>query len=386
MDAYDKTKVTVVSTPAAPPATHSTWTTYGTDGSAAAEWMPALALHYDGAPVGYGWHRAITPTRVAVRYTLAPHAAASDLLHRSLLHALVQHIVQTDPSAQQLSMELRESAALPKCVQGLTRFGFVRNPTSDHYDFVIPPSMRIDLQPLKAALRQRMTPENQVGRGFSVDVRDFDPLAIAALRDEYHRLAWGFTQWARHAEIASDEAQVLQQFVVGSHALEVGAGSGRMTAHMRGLVGHLTATDYCADIVQSVRNALPHDTDITIVTDDITHSHLASATYDLVAFWENGLGALLTLDARQRAIQEMVRLLMPGGRLILALRTLSRSPIDHVMPVAQDPRYMGIYHTFTADEVHALMPTSMHCVAHIVGDDRPAGGHAFFLIYEKERA
>lgn len=256
---------------------------------------------------------------------------------------------------------------------------------NSEYDSTVNRQRMMKLGRLKQQLRRVMCPAAQVGRGYLVDACRFDAIAVADLMDEYNTVAWGRTHWARNASLEADEARVMRQFVhdAGEHALEVGAGAGRVTSHLLRHFGHVTATDRCEAIVSNLRLLLQESPNLNLVVDDITCSALPDASFDSVSFWENGLGSLLSFQQRQQAMLEMTRLLKPGGVLVLALRQLPQSPVDHLMPASQNADYMGIYHTFTPDEVLALSPPQLHHVAMVQGNERPAGGRAFFMVYRK---
>jgi SAM-dependent methyltransferase len=243
-----------------------------------------------------------------------------------------------------------------------------------------------ELQELKRFLHDYVKAAPFEGRGFLIDATKLPAAAMAALNNEYHEVAWGVTNWARHGSICRDELEIIERYTSGGRGLEVGAGSGRVTAHLFSRFDKLTATDIIPSALEQIASLVTSDVqcEVEIQVDDILESRLESAAYDVVMFWENGLGAFLNPAERLKAVSSMVRVLKPGGRMILGVRNLISRPVDQLMVAAQTDLVMGIYHTFTLEEVEGMMPGSMILRASHVGDPRPAGGHQLFLIFEKQ--
>ena len=271
------------------------------------------------------------------------------------------------------------------CKQDLLRFGFFGDGPVFIYDF--DSQVAQELTKLKTHLLNSVKSLPRVGRGYLLNAEEYAPKILQALSAEYQNVAWGITDWARQTSVENDELGIITQYAFGNRGLEVGAGSGRVTRHLLSRFKELTISDIIPTALARA-SQLPDASDLTQasllpIIDDITVTRLSSDCFDVVMFWENGLGALLQPALRKKAVNNMIRLLKPGGRLILAVRTLTESPIDQLMIAAQTDLVMGIYHTFTAQEVSDLMPAGVRTVAIENGQPRVAGGHELFLIFER---
>jgi len=240
---------------------------------------------------------------------------------------------------------------------------------------------------LKKYLLEYVKAAPKVGRGYLLDVSRLSFSAVSALCDEYQEVAWGITNWARHSSIGQDELDMISKYVGGNRGLEIGAGSGRVTLQLLNRFQELTATDIVPAALDQIRyQAVGQKLDLSplrLLVDDITETALPANHFDMVMFWENGLGAILDAGIRQRALLNMTKTLRVGGRLILGLRNLVSIPADQLMIAAQTDLVMGIYHTFTTNEVRDSLPGSMKLIAEHEGLPRPAGGRQFFLVFEK---
>lgn len=279
-----------------------------------------------------------------------------------------------------------QNEALVLFEQSFRSFGFVKRGSWLELTTAAPEGDA--LVELKKYLLDYVKAAPMVGRGFLLDTSRLPPSAVLALCNEYQEVAWGITNWARHSAIERDELDVIQRYVGGEHGLEIGAGSGRVTMHLLERFEKLTATD----IVPSALREIERQADarsikegrVILTVDDIIETKLKKESYDVVMFWENGLGAILDARKRQKALYNMTKLLRAGGRLILGLRNLVSVPVDQLMIAAQTNLVMGIYHTFTADEIRNSMPGNIRLIAEEQGLARPAGGHQIFLIFQKD--
>ena len=271
-------------------------------------------------------------------------------------------------------------------VANLVAMGFRPRGTHLIYDFQTISNETLSI--LKRYLREYIKAAPKVGRGFLVDVTNLSSEALALLNEEYHEVAWGITNWARQSSIGADELEIISDYAKGTSGVEIGAGSGRVTSHLYDRFSQLTATDIVASALGHIeKNKSPDSGSKTsLLVDDILNTKLAPNNFDVVMFWENGLGAFLSKEERRKAVENMSQILKPGGRLILGVRNLLPIPVDQLMVAAQTDLVMGIYHTFTREEVEGLMPNYMKLVVAREGLERPAGGRQLFLIFEKERA
>jgi ubiquinone/menaquinone biosynthesis C-methylase UbiE len=238
---------------------------------------------------------------------------------------------------------------------------------------------------LKKALYSKVSRYPWVGKGLLVDADLFSQQSLEMLAQEYNAVAWGVLGWAIHSEVASDELSVIHKYVSGDSAVEVGAGSGRVTKALLGQVKQLVATDCSAAVIDSLNTQEDWSAQgVRLLVDDITQTQLPSATFDLVMFWENGLGNLLHYNQRQKAVTAMLDLCRPGGRVILAVRTFGDVSIAHLMPSRKYQRVMGIYHTFSPKEVVELLGDRVEIEYLIYGEDRPTGGKQLFVVARRK--
>lgn len=237
---------------------------------------------------------------------------------------------------------------------------------------------------VRSALNAFIPASSRVGQGYAIDTTVIgDREGLSQLNADYNAIAWGPASWAKHAVIAPDELCIIDKFVVGKRALEVGAGSGRVSFTVSRIVGHLTATDCVREIVDSLAIDPRLPANVSVMLDDIRSSRLLSDSFDLVLWWENGLGGILDAAERIRALDHVARLLSPGGRLILATRRIGNASIDHLMPTSRCDDVMGVYHTFSNEEILQSIPPKMRVIETVAGDERPAGGMQFFHIVQK---
>ncbi len=384
---FDKTKITIEAasndTLACSFTDHVDY--FGIESPMQEDWEPLIVIKYNGSIMGYGLRRS-SGSKNYIGYALCRGSGRNPFFHWSVLRALINRVTTNNhpPDPEEVLFSVTCLHGLPQVSACLQRLGFSHTDADHAYHLPIVAGQYAQLRQLKDRLSDVIRTGQRVGRGFLIDVRQYTPAALVALMDEYNRLAWGYTNWARNDQLETDEQEIMRKFVPNGRVLEVGAGSGRVTWHMATHVAHLTATDYCEEIIDHLRMYTNMPLHVNLLVDDITESRLPSDTYDAITFWENGLGSILSEQKRQHALREMAKLLKRNGILILALRQLPQSPIDHLMPATQDQNYMGVYHTFAPAEIAALIPCSLKQVAYVKGNPRPAGGQAFFLVYRKE--
>lgn len=164
----------------------------------------------------------------------------------------------------------------------------------------------------------------------------------------------------------------------------MGVGSGRLTKIIAKSAVDLKGIDSSSEVIENLkrRDVLPAHVQLGVA--DILNTE-GPPSYEAVLFLENGLGNILTEERRAIAVSNMVTLLRPGGRVVLGLRSLSQSPVDHLMIASQDEHFMGVYHTFSKAEARSLFK---HCIDGeiekiIDGEGRPAGGSEFFVIFRR---
>lgn len=221
------------------------------------------------------------------------------------------------------------------------------------------------------------------GRGFLFETGKYDVETLTELNSEYATIAWGISPLAVNSNLKMDEKLWMQK-INAEHALEIGVGSGRLTSNILEKCKTLVCTDINAEIVSATQNRFAGEGRVKLCVDDITQSKLKSESFDCAMFWENGLGAILSEEKRQRAVEHIHRVLRPGGSFLISVRSLPQSPVDHLMVAQQTDLVMGIYHTFSLHEVMELTAPYFDLMDIQGGEPRPAGGGAIFFLFRKK--
>lgn len=112
------------------------------------------------------------------------------------------------------------------------------------------------------------------------------------------------------------EGRLLQALALEpvDHVLEIGTGSGFLTACLARLAGHVTSVEYYADFVEAARNKLARfSIDADVQTADAM-TLTCSGEFDAIAV----TGSVPELD------EHFIRMLRPGGRLFIIV---GRAPV-----------------------------------------------------------
>jgi hypothetical protein len=234
---------------------------------------------------------------------------------------------------------------------------------------------------LKAELRKFANEKAPVGRGYVVDLNKWTDQEYQLLLEEYLSVAWGELKWAKNTLVADDEVMIINKYIKGD-VLEIGAGSGRVTKYLIHKAQNLTATDIISNFATHFSNDLIKP---NCIVDNILRTQLPEKSFDIVSFWENGLGMLKTFQERKNAVHNMCRLVRDNGFLIIAVRQLIDQSADQLMIAAQTDLVMGVAHTFGKEEITACLPNSFEISELIKGDSRPAGGQEVFYIIRRSK-
>ena len=128
-----------------------------------------------------------------------------------------------------------------------------------------------------------------------------------------------------------EEASILQALNLKGHehVLEIGTGTGFLTALLSHSAKHVTSIDYYADLTQAAEKKLKThgNNNITLITADASKGWLDKAPYDVVIY----TGALKKLNKMQQ-LQ-----VIPGGKLVAI--------------IGETPVMQGELHTLGHDEV-----------------------------------
>jgi SAM-dependent methyltransferase len=108
----------------------------------------------------------------------------------------------------------------------------------------------------------------------------------------------------------------------GGSTLEIGAGTGRVTAALAPAAGEVMAIDLSPDLLLRARQPLSIYPWVTLVRADMRALPLRG-TFDLVVAANDPMSHLLDDADRDRALREIVGCLAPGGRFVLDALWLS---------------------------------------------------------------
>lgn len=340
--------------------------------------LPMFVMMYEGKQIGGAWY-CIQNKKIDIGYCFDANMP-SIFFHTSIINTILSEAsYRFSEHANALCFNSIEDVDVAEILENA---GFVKE-GEKRFIKTIDQVKANKLKAVKDNLLAEAKTAPKVGRGFVIDTAKMDQQALVLLNQEYNQIAWGHTQWARHEEIAADEMSILEKYVDQKEVLEIGAGAGRITRYLAQRARFTTATDYLPEIVQSLNGILGDMPNLISRIDDITESQLSDASFDLVLFLENGLGSILCEKKRAKAIEEMIRVLRPGGLLILGLRSLVDHAGDHLMIATQNPHIMGVYHTFLYEEMDQLLAERVKKLEFIVGGERPAGGRQFFVVSQK---
>jgi SAM-dependent methyltransferase len=108
----------------------------------------------------------------------------------------------------------------------------------------------------------------------------------------------------------------------GGSTLEIGAGTGRVTAALAPAAGEVVAIDLSPDLLLRARRPLSIYPWVTLVRADMRALPLRG-TFDLIVAANDPMSHLLDGADRDRALREIVGCLAPGGRFVLDALWLS---------------------------------------------------------------
>ena len=139
-----------------------------------------------------------------------------------------------------------------------------------------------------------------------------------------------FQRWAagpiQLVDFAVHKHYLRQYIARGQRVLEVGAGGGRFTEEIAKLTDHITVVDIAPDkLERNRRNAVAMgylDRVEQWLQADMCDlkPHLAADQFDVLVCYGGPLS--YAFDRREKAIRELVRVVKPGGMLLLSARSL----------------------------------------------------------------
>jgi SAM-dependent methyltransferase len=102
----------------------------------------------------------------------------------------------------------------------------------------------------------------------------------------------------------------------GMAILDLGVGGGRTTAHLSAIASRYVGVDYASEMIASCRKKFPQlEFDVANAAD---LSRFTSSAFDAVVMAFNGIDSLIPDESRFRALEEIGRVLKPGGILIFS--------------------------------------------------------------------
>lgn len=157
----------------------------------------------------------------------------------------------------------------------------------------------------------------------------------------------GIGEWNRLTRTAVDEVSLfihshyLEQYVVpGARVLEIGAGAGRFTERLAALGAHILVADLSQEQLRLNRQHARDKQFADAVEDwlqmDVcAMDPLASRSFDIVVAYGGPLSYVF--ERRDEALRECVRVLRPGGLLLLSVMSLWGSVHRHLEGVLAVP-------------------------------------------------
>ncbi len=196
----------------------------------------------------------------------------------------------------------------------------------------------------------------------------YNPEAIASHFDEY-----GMREWDRLVETPVDEVSLyihthyLEAYVpAAGRVLEIGAGAGRFTQVLARLGARLVVADISPvqlglNKQHAQRYGFAHAIEEWQQLDICDMSRFDSDSFDCLVAYGGPLSYVL--DQRHRALQECLRVLKPGGLLLLSVMSLWGSAHRHLDGVLSLPAETNRRITHSGDLTPESMPgrgSAMH--------------------------
>jgi SAM-dependent methyltransferase len=193
----------------------------------------------------------------------------------------------------------------------------------------------------------------------------YDPAAIAAHFDQL-----GPREWERFDRTLGDRvslelhSRVLARFIPrGSEVLEVGAGPGRFTEQLHALGCSITVGDISVEQLRlnedtARRRGFASSIRGWSQLDICDLTHFADAAFDAVVAFGGPLSYVF--DRREQALRECLRVLRPGGVLLLSVMSLWGTVHRHLGAVLALPEVANRSIIATGDLTKASDPASTH--------------------------
>ena len=174
-------------------------------------------------------------------------------------------------------------------------------------------------------------------------------------------ITWGQDKRVREA--------VLGHISAGDRVLDVGAGTGSLTAHIALLVGHVTCTDLASEMLEKAKVRLAHFDHVDYRVEDATALSLEDNAFDIVLC----CNVLHQMANPEAALKEFCRVIRTGGKLLAItitigdmslwakLRTAIQYALRFGVPPASHPFALSTFSQLIAeagfDVIEALLVT-----------------------------
>lgn len=164
--------------------------------------------------------------------------------------------------------------------------------------------------------------------------------------------------YAAKTELFQIEKELFNEHLHG-RVLDLGCGCGRTTRHIHNMGYDVVGVDIAPLLIESAQSLHP---DIKFKVGDATHLEYLDESFDTVVFSFNGLDYLYPLENRLQALNEIRRVLKPGGCFMYSSHEqplIKKLPIRRRLRIHRfDPPY---YREITKHGIHVTYYGLVSC-------------------------
>ncbi len=125
----------------------------------------------------------------------------------------------------------------------------------------------------------------------------------------------------------AEEKAIRDHIKKGMRILDIGCGTGRTTLHLAALDDTIVGVDYAESMILKARERFPQ---IHFEVADVRALPFEDSSFDVVFFSFNGLDYLSPKSERMKGLEEIKRVLKPGGVFIYSSHNWYRLPLGRV--------------------------------------------------------